>query len=405
MPVREVPYAFPALRQGAFNGLPGLLADALPDRFGNRLIDAWLATTGRPVNSFSPVDRLCYIGSRAMGALEFEPAIAAGGSRNALDVAELLDLANRVLDERARLGGTLGGQDDQAALEDILTVGTSAGGARAKALLAWNPSTGEFRSGQVDVAAGFQHWILKFDGIANNRHREFADPRGYGRIEYAYHLMARDAGIEMAECRLHHEGGRSHFMTRRFDRDDAGRKLHMQSLGALRHFDYHMPGAHAYEQAIQTIREFGLGTSAVEQQVRRAAFNIAARNQDDHVKNISFLMDRSGAWRLSPAYDITYSYNPGGAWTGHHQMSMAGKRDQFERSDLLGFAEASGLKRVAARRVLDEVLDAVSNWPRYARQANVPKADIERIGKAHRVAHLAATLRASRMSPPEATGL
>ena len=179
-------------------------------------------------------------------------------------------------------------------------------------------------------------------------------------------------------------------MTRRFDRDDAGRKLHMQSFGALWHFDYHMPGAHAYEQAIQTIRELGLGTSAVEQQVRRTAFNIAARNQDDHVKNISFLMDRSGAWRLSPAYDVTYSYNPSGAWTGHHQMSMAGKRHQFERNDLLSFVEASGLKRVAARRALDEVLDAVGNWPRYARQVNVSKADIERIGKVHRVARLAA---------------
>ena len=457
MPVREATYAFPVLRQSAFNGLPGMLADALPDRFGNRLIDAWLATTGRAVDSFSPVDRLCYIGSRAMGALEFEPATSAGGKHNALDVAELVDLANRVLDERTRLSGTLSGQDDQAALEDILTVGTSAGGARAKALLAWNPSTGEFRSGQVDVAAGFQHWILKFDGIVNNRDREVADPRGYGRIEYAYHLMARDAGIDMAECRLHHEGGRSHFMTRRFDRDAAGRRLHMQSLGALWHFDYHQPGAYAYEQAIQTIRELGLGTSVVEQQCfdrdaagrrlhmqslgalwhfdyhqpgayayeqaiqtirelglgtsvveqqfRRAAFNIAARNQDDHVKNISFLMDRSGAWRLSPAYDVTYSYNPGGAWTGHHQMSMASKRDQFERGDVLGFAETSGLKRVAARRVLDEVLDAVSNWPRYARQADVPKADVERIGKVHRVARLATTLRASKVSPQQATGL
>ena len=394
MPVREATYAFPVLRQSAFNGLPGMLADALPDRFGNRLIDAWLATTGRAVDSFSPVDRLCYIGSRAMGALEFEPAISAGGKHNALDVAELVDLANRVLDERTRLSGTLSGQDDQAALEDILTVGTSAGGARAKALLAWNPSTGEFRSGQVDVAAGFQHWILKFDGIVNNRDREVADPRGYGRIEYAYHLMARDAGIDMAECRLHHEGGRSHFMTRRFDRDAAGRRLHMQSLGALRHFDYHQPGAYAYEQAIQTIRELGLGTSVVEQQFRRTAFNIAARNQDDHVKNISFLMDRSGAWRLSPAYDVTYSYNPGGPWTGHHQMSMAGKRDQFERSDLLGFAENSGVKPAAAIRVLDEVLGAISDWPRYARQADVSKADVERIGKVHRVARLAATFHA-----------
>lgn len=393
MPIREAPYAFPALSGGAFNGLPGLLADALPDRFGNRLIDAWLATTGRNADTFSPVDRLCYIGSRAMGALEFEPATSTGIGRTELEVAELVDLANRVLDERARLGGTLGGPQDQAALEDILTVGTSAGGARAKALLAWNPRTGEFRSGQVDTAAGFQHWILKFDGISNNRDRELADPRGYGKIEYAYHLMARDAGIIMSECRLHHEGGRSHFMTRRFDRDDAGRKLHMQSLGALRHFDLHQAGAYAYEQAILTIRELGLGASAVEQQVRRTAFNIAARNQDDHVKNISFLMDRSGTWRLSPAYDVTYSYNPGGAWTGQHQMSMAGKRGHFERGDLLGFAETSGLKPVAARRAIDEVLGVVSNWPQYARRANVPKRDVERIGKVHRVAHLATNSR------------
>ena len=389
MSIREAPYAFPALSGGAFNGLPGLLADALPDRFGNRLIDAWLATTGRNADTFSPVDRLCYIGSRAMGALEFEPAISTGIGRTELEVAELVNLANRVLDERARLGGTLGGPEDQAALEDILTVGTSAGGARAKALLAWNPRTGEFRSGQVDTAAGFQHWILKFDGISNNRDRELADPRGYGKIEYAYHLMARDAGIIMADCRLHHEGGRSHFMTRRFDRDDAGRKLHMQSLGALRHFDLRQAGAYAYEQASLTIRELGLGASAVEQQVRRTAFNIAARNQDDHVKNISFLMDRSGTWRLSPAYDVTYSYNPGGAWTGQHQMSMAGKRGHFERSDLLGFAETSGLKPTAARRAIDEVLGVVSNWPQYARRANVPKSDIERIGRVHRVVRLA----------------
>ena len=395
MPLREAPYAFPALSSGPFNGLPGLLADALPDRFGNRLIDAWLATTGRQADAFSPVDRLCYIGSRAMGALEFEPAISTNTGRAELEVAELVDLANRVLDERIRLGGTLGGPEDQAALEDILTVGTSAGGARAKALLAWNPSTGEFRSGQVDTAAGFQHWILKFDGISNNRDRELADPLGYGKIEYAYHLMARDAGITMAECRLHHEGGRSHFMTRRFDRDEAGRRLHMQSLGALRHFDHHLPGAYAYEQAIQTIRELGLGSSEVEQQVRRTAFNVAARNQDDHVKNISFLMNRSGAWRLSPAYDVTYSYNPNGAWTGQHQMSMAGKRGQFVRSDLLGFAEFSGLKRVAARRAIDEVLGVVSNWPQYARRANVPKTDIERIGKVHRIARLRASRRVS----------
>ena len=262
MPVREAPYAFPAIGRDAFKGLPGLLADALPDSFGNALIDVWLAETARSAESFNPVDRLCYIGIRGIGALEFEPADRGRDLRRAIEIAQLVDLANRVLDDRVRLAGRLSGRNDRRALEDILGVGTSAGGARAKAVLAWNPRTGEFRSGRVDTAAGFEHWILKFDGVANNRDRELADPLGFGRIEYAYFLMARAAGVEMTACRLHHEGGRSHFMTRRFDRDANGRKLHMQSLGALRHFDYNLPGAYAYEQAIETIIGLGLGMAA-----------------------------------------------------------------------------------------------------------------------------------------------
>ena len=390
MPAREAPYEFPALGRDAFKGLPGLLADALPDDFGNRLIDVWLATTGRLMEDFSPVDRLCYIGSRGMGALEFEPAIARGGKDGEVEVAELVDLANRVLKSRTQLQGALDGIDDHAALEDILTVGTSAGGARAKALLAWNPQTGEFRSGQVETKKGFEHWILKFDGVSNNRDRELADPQGYGKIEYAYHRMAQDAGIVMSACRLHHEGGRSHFMTRRFDRDAQGRKIHMQSLGALRHFDYHQPGAYAYEQAMETIRRLGLGMDAVEQQYRRTVFNIAARNQDDHVKNISFLMTPDARWMLSPAYDVAYSYNPGGAWTGKHQMSIVGKQDNFERSDLLQFAHSSGIRRVAAGRMINEVIEAVADWPRHARDAGVPQKDISRIGATHRTRALAA---------------
>ncbi|MDE0244638.1 MAG: type II toxin-antitoxin system HipA family toxin [Gammaproteobacteria bacterium] len=390
MPAREAPYEFPALGRDAFKGLPGLLADALPDDFGNRLIDVWLATTGRLMEDFSPVDRLCYIGSRGMGALEFEPAIARGGKDGEVEVAELVDLANRVLKSRAQLQGALDGVDDHAALEDILTVGTSAGGARAKALLAWNPQIGEFRSGQVETKKGFEHWILKFDGVSNNRDRELADPQGYGKIEYAYHRMAQDAGIVMSECHLYHEGGRSHFMTRRFDRDAQGRKIHMQSLGALRHFDYHQPGAYAYEQAMETIRRLGLGMAAVEQQFRRTVFNIAARNQDDHVKNISFLMTPDGKWMLSPAYDVAYSYNPGGAWTGKHQMSVVGKQDSFERSDLLQFAHSSGIRRVAASRMTNDVIAAVANWPRHAREAGVPQNDIRRIGATHRTRALAA---------------
>ena len=384
MPVRENPYAFPALGE-AFRGLPGLLADALPDSFGDRLIDVWLAETERRLEDFSPVDRLCYIGRRGVGALEFEPALPRGSQGGEVEVAQLVDLANRVLDERGGLSGKLDGDDDGGALEDILSVGTSAGGARAKAVLAWNPDTGEFRSGQVDAEAGFENWILKFDGVAHNRDRELADPLGYGRIEYAYHLMAREAGIEMSECRLHHEGGRSHFMTRRFDRDAKGRKIHMQSLAALRHFDYNMPGAYAYEQAVETIRRLGLGMAAVEEQYRRTVFNIIARNQDDHVKNIAFLMNRSGTWRLSPAYDVAYAYNPQGVWTGQHQMSMVGKRTNFERADLLRFAEISGLKIPTASRVIDRVLAAVGSWPRFAAEAGVEVRDARRIGRVHRL--------------------
>ena len=384
MPVRETPYTFAALGREMFKGLPGLLADALPDRFGTRLIDVWVAETGRQPEDFSPVDRLCYIGKRAVGALEFEPALHTRDRGNEIEIAELVDLVNRVLDERSKLAGTLGRQDNIPALENILSVGASAGGARAKAVLAWNPRTGEFRSGQVDAREGFEHWILKFDGISSNRDRGLSDPRGFGLIEYAYYLMAREAGIDMSECRLHHEGGRSHFMTRRFDRDARGNKIHMQSLGALRHFDFNEPRAYAYEQAIQTIRRLKLGMNAVEEQYRRTAFNIVARNQDDHVKNISFLMNRRGEWQLSPAYDVAYAYNPSGGWTRDHQMSAAGKRDNFEREDMLKFAESCGLKKSVASRVLDEVVSAVGNWRRLASQAGVETRDARRVEATHR---------------------
>ena len=384
MPVREAPYTFPALGVDAFKGLPGLLADALPDRYGNALIDVWLAETGRAAVDFNPVDRLCYIGRRGVGALEFEPELHRPDRTHRLGIAQLAELAKRALDERGRLAGRLGGGDDSAALEDILSVGTSAGGARAKAVLAWNPATGEFRSGQVDGGDGFEHWLLKFDGVAVEG-RELSDPQGYGRIEYAYHLMARAAGIEMTDCRLHHEGGRSHFMTRRFDRDTQGRKIHVQTFGALRHFDYNLAGAYAYEQVMQTIRTLGLGMSAVEEQYRRTVFNIVARNQDDHVKNIAFLMDRRGVWRLSPAYDVAYAYNPSGTWTREHQMSVAGKRDGFERTDLERFAESSGLRRLGARRIVDEVVAAVASWPKFAAVAGVDERVVGQVGQAHRV--------------------
>ena len=384
MPVREAPYAFPALRRETFMGLSGLLSDALPDRFGNKLIDVWLAETGRKARDFNPVDRLCYMGTRATGALEFEPAIRHRNRESSLELAQLVDLAERVLDERLQLNGRLAGLNDEEALEKILSVGTSAGGARAKAVLAWNSKTGEFRSGQASAPEGFEHWILKFDGISDNRDRELADPRGFGRIEYAYHRMAVEAGIEMSDCRLHHEGGRSHFMTRRFDRDEKGRKIHMQTLGALQHYDFNDSGAYAYEQAILAIRELGLGMGVVEEQVRRALFNVVARNQDDHVKNISFLMNRRGEWRLSPAYDVAYAYNPSGAWTRDHQMSLAGKRNDFTRDDVLRFARSCGLKKSTARRILDDVVSSVRYWRTLGADAGVEQGDIERIERTHR---------------------
>ena len=385
MPVREAPYEFPALPKETFKGLPGMLADALPDKFGNRLIDAWLAETGRSVDRFSPVDRLCYIGNRGIGALEFEPTVRKATQSKKLEVAQLVDLANRVLSERENLAGRLGGEDDADALEDILSVGTSAGGARAKAVLAWNRDTGEFRSGQVKVDEGYEHWLLKFDGVSNNRDKELADPQGFGKIEYAYYLMATEAGIDMSECRLHHEGGRSHFMTRRFDRDERGRKRHMQSLGAMQHFDFNDPASYSYEQAVLTIRDLGLGMDVVEQQYKRAVFNVVARNQDDHVKNISFLMDRSGAWRLSPAYDMAYSYNPSGSWTRDHQMSLAGKRNDFTHGDLMVFASNVGLKSNKANQAIEDIVDAVEKWQKFAEQAGVDQSDVTRIKKTFRM--------------------
>ena len=384
MPAREAPYEFPALNRETFKGLPGMLADALPDRFGNRLIDAWLAETGQNPEDFNPVDRLCYIGRRGMGALEFEPTLRKQTKAKKLVVARLVDLANRVLDERANLFGRLDGETDAEALEDILSVGTSAGGARAKAVLAWNPTTGEFRSGQLDAEGGFEHWLLKFDGVSNTRDEELADPEGFGKIEYAYARMACAAGVTMSECRLHHEGLRSHFMTKRFDRVGTRRKIHMQTLGAMQHFDFNDPSAYSYEQAVMTIRELGLGMVAVEEQFRRAVFNVVARNQDDHVKNISFLMDRSGKWALSPAYDVAYAYNPSGAWTRDHQMSLAGRRNDFERDDIHQFAASIGVKKRRALQILDEVRASVRDWGKHAETAGVAPRDVTRIEKAFR---------------------
>lgn len=386
MPLSRRIYQFPSLAQVSFHGLPGLLADSLPDRFGNALIDAWLATQGRRPESFNAIERLGYIGVRGMGALEFAPTKGPPLRRSAkVRVDQLVKLASEVLTHRASLQVSFAPGRRHEGLQEMLRVGTSAGGARAKAIIAWNRSTNEVRSGQVKAPAGFEYWLLKFDGVSANKDKELEDPKGYTVIEYAYALMAAEAGIEMSECGLMEEGGRRHFMTRRFDRLSDGGKLHMQSLAALAHFDFNSAGAYSYEQAFDVIKRLGLAMRAREQQFRRMIFNVVARNQDDHVKNIAFLMDKSGAWSLSPAFDVTYAYNPAGLWTSRHQMTINGKTDEFSREDFKAVAQAAGLKRGRSEAILSEVMDTVKKWPRYAETAGVLGAQREQITRTLRL--------------------
>jgi len=376
MPLSRRVYRFPALARETFYGLPGLLADSLPDKFGHVLIDAWLATQGRAPASFNVIERLCYTGERGMGALEFLPATGpTARAANRIQIDQLVELASAILTHRNSLQAAFGdGGDDginAQAMTDILRVGTSAGGARAKAVIAWNPATNEVRSGQIPAGEGFEYWLLKFDGVSGNRDKELEDPKGYGVIEYAYSKMARDCGIDIGDCRLLEENGRRHFMTRRFDRLAGGEKLHMQSLGALAHYDFNLPGAYSYEQALLVIRELGLPMRAVEEQFRRMVFNVVARNQDDHVKNIAFLMDKRGAWRLAPAFDMTYAYNPAGLWTSTHQMTVNGKRDGFTLEDFRACARAASMKRGRAEAIVGEVIKTVTRWRDYADEARL----------------------------------
>src|ERR1700719_3514091 len=386
MPLSRRIYQFPSLPEVSFPGLPGLLADSLPDKFGNALIDAWLATQGRRPENFNAVERLCYIGVRGMGALEFAPEQGPPLRRSAkVDVDELVKLASEVLTHRASLQVSFAPGRRHEGLQEMLRVGTSAGGARGKAIVAGNRNTKEVRSGQVKAPAGFDYWLLKFDGVSANKDKELEDPKGYTVIEYAYALMAADAGIEMSECRLMEEGSRRHFMTRRFDRLSDGGKLHMQSLAALAHFDFNSAGAHSYEQAFDGIKRLGLSMRAREQQFRRMIFSVVARNQDDHVKNIAFLMDKAGAWSLSPAFDVTYAYNPTGLWTHRHQMTINGKTDDFTREDFEAVAQVAGLKSGTAEATLTEVMDTVKEWPRYAKAAGVLGSQRDKITRTLRL--------------------
>ena len=388
MPLREQVYSFPELARESFHGLPGMLADCLPDRFGNLLIDEWLVRTGRAPADFTPVERLCYLGRRGMGALEFRPALRDKQSGSVpVNVAELVDLANTALAQKEQLTTRIDptNSDELDAMRDILRVGTSAGGARAKAVIAWNEKNGEVRSGQVKAPPGFGYWLIKFDGVSGNRDKEINDPQGFGKIEYAYHRMALAAGLDMSECRLFEENGRSHFMTRRFDRTADGKKIFMQSLCGIAHMDFNQAGAYGYEQALDVAQRLGLGADALEQLFKRMVFNILARNQDDHTKNIAFLMNRKGEWRLAPAYDVIYSYNPDGAWTQHHQMSVNGKHDHFERSDIEAVAKRfSILPKQELQTVLEQIADALARWPDFAAEAGVPEQSMREIASHHR---------------------
>jgi serine/threonine-protein kinase HipA len=386
MPLRVQPYRFPGLPQDAFSGLPGLLADSLPDRWGTALVNAWLASQGRSESSFDVVQRLCYVGTRGAGALEFQPASEPAVSGGAdLQVDELVRLAGEALAERTAFVAELSENPDEEAMKAILAVGSSAGGARAKAFIAYNDATGQVRSGQVEVTEGFHHWLLKFDGVSGSGDRGLADPEGWGAVEYAYWKMATAAGITMTECRLLEEHGRRHFMTRRFDRPGDGGKLHMQTVGALEHSSYNEPGTYSYEQLMLLIRRLGLGTPVAEQQFRRMVFNVVARNHDDHVKNIAFLMDREGTWSLAPAYDVIWAWRPGNPWLDGHQMSINGKRDGFSVADLRAVAGVAGLRRGRAEVILAEVSDVVAGWSEVAREVGVDEQMAEPIGRSHRL--------------------
>ncbi|MFC1749905.1 type II toxin-antitoxin system HipA family toxin [Pseudomonadota bacterium] len=373
-------FSFTSLNKDTFLGLPGLLADALPDKFGNSIIDAWLARQGRSADSFSPVERLCYTGARGMGALEFSPPVNRALDRAVpVEVAELVSLAQEITQQRGDLYTELQFDAPQngEAIADILRVGTSAGGARPKAIIAMNEQ-GKVMSGQADIPEGYHHWLLKFDGVTDI---ELGEPKGFGRIEFAYYLMAKAAGINMSECRLLEENGRAHFMTKRFDRL-GGDKRHMQSLCGLAHYDFNQAGLYSYEQAFEVMRKLRLSKADALQQYRRMLFNVIARNQDDHTKNITFLMTPDGQWQLSPAFDVTYSHNPAGRWTNQHQMSINGKRDHFSLDDLVAVGESISLPRPID--VIEEVMAAVDRWPEFANQAGVKVSLTGDIARNHR---------------------
>lgn len=364
-------YSFRNIGEETFKGLPGLLADSLPDTYGRALFDRWLALTGR--TSSNIVETLCFLGKRCMGALEFEPAIYDYSPNLKIEIDSLVDVASEALLKKESFGVNIN-DDKRSAIAEILRLGTSAGGQRAKAIIAYNKSTGEVRSGQTDVPDGFEHYIIKLDGVtATTGLRETGN---YGRLEYSFYKLAETCGIEMSECSLIEENGYAHFLTKRFDRTD-GKKIHMQTLCGIAHYDYRLHRAYSYEQAFNVMRALRLPYPQAQEMFRRMVFNVVIRNQDDHTKNISFLMGEDGVWRLSPAYDMLYSYNPNGGWTATHQMSINGKFDNITRKDLLECGARNNIKRASS--IIDEVCEAASKWPTIAKECDVPQNRIDSI--------------------------
>jgi serine/threonine-protein kinase HipA len=377
MPLRQGKriYSFPELRPSrgdvfdTFKGLPGLLADMLPDKYGNQLINTWLIQNGRQADSLNPVEQLCFIGKRGVGALEIRPSLRQdSGKATHLEIDSLVHIAGKILNSRADFQADLS-SEEQSALSDILKIGTSAGGARAKAVIAFNPKSGEVKSGQVKAPAGFSYWIIKFDGVHDS---QFGASAGYGRVEMAYYLMAKAAGIRMSECRLLEENGRAHFMTKRFDRLDTGQKIHMQSLCGIRHFDFNQVGFYSYEQIFETMRMLRLPYPEAEQLFLRMVFNVLARNCDDHTKNFAFLMDQTGNWSLSPAYDICFAYRPGSIWVSSQSLMVNGKRENINDADFLEVARQMNIKKPEEK--IEQVKLAVGRWVEFAGEVGVALA-------------------------------
>lgn len=375
-------YTFPNLRKkrnsdlDAFRGLPGLLADSLPDNYGNQLINVWLAQQGRPQNSMNPVEKLCFIGKRGMGALEFEPAQLQGSKQTfSIEVESLVQLASEMLSKKEDFSTQLDKEEEQG-IRQILRIGTSAGGARPKAVIAYNEKTGEVRSGQTKAPQGFEHWLIKLDGVSDV---QLGKTQGYGRVEMAYYLMAEKCEIKMMPSKLLEENDRAHFMTRRFDREGTETKHHIQTFCGIKHFDFNDVLSYSYEQLFQTMRELRLTYPEAEQMFRRMVFNVAARNCDDHTKNFSFRLKEGSKWELAPAYDLCHAYRPDSEWVSQHSLSINGKRKDITRNDLLSIARAMNIKKASA--IIDQVNDVVMNWNDYADATGVDPELRDTIGE------------------------